>query len=100
MEPLAGTTVKKEAATKSERAILSSIANHLYTKYEFKKIYNNPTFGDVMAATGFHRTDLVTEYFLKKSNAQGAYTNGDESSGLMEYTTTTLSILKCERPLP
>jgi hypothetical protein len=53
----------KEAATKSERAILSSFADHLYTKYEFETNYENPTFGDVMNATGFKRREAIRKYF-------------------------------------
>lgn len=59
---------KKEAATKSERAMLSSIADHLYSKYVFETNYDDPTFGDVMEATGFKSRKAITLYFsLKKS---------------------------------
>ena len=59
---------KRETATKSERAVLSSIADHLYSVYEFDTNYpSGPTFGDVMTKTGFHFRKQVIDYFSSKT---------------------------------
>jgi hypothetical protein len=61
---------KKEAATKSERAMLSSIADHLYSKYVFETNYDDPTFGDVMEATGFKSRKAILHYFYLKKKSK------------------------------
>ena len=73
---------KKEIAAKSQRALLTSIANHLYSMYDFKVQYDDPTFGDVMYATEFKSRKAIRDYFLSKKKAKEI-----ESSGLKDCYT-------------
>ena len=73
---------KKETATKSQRALLTSIANELRSTYGFKTKFDDPTFGDVMYATGFKSHTAIYEYFQSKKQAKEV-----ENGGLKDHFT-------------
>ena len=73
---------KKEAATKSERALLTSIAKELFSTYGFETQHSDPTFGNVIYATGFYSRKAIRDYFQSKKQAKEV-----ESGGLKDYYT-------------
>jgi hypothetical protein len=80
---------KKESAVKSERSLLNTIADYLYTKYDFGKSFigGSPTFGDVLKATGFYKPKKLYEYFrtsvVRKDQTPG-YTCREGITSIME----------------
>jgi hypothetical protein len=81
---------KKETATKSERELITTVSDYLYSLYEYPKIHTNPTFGDAVHFLSFQHAYLVCQYFLspttfrKKYPLLSACTPRDGVDGLME----------------
>eukprot|EP00731_Ephydatia_muelleri_P016051 Em0009g475a len=57
---------KRSTAARSERQVLTSFALFIAERYNFQRWYEKSvTFGDVMAAVGFHGNASIHQYFKK-----------------------------------
>eukprot|EP00731_Ephydatia_muelleri_P014662 Em0008g382a len=59
---------KHEAAVKSEREILTTVAHFLRERYTFHQVNEQVTFDDVMTAVGFHNESDIRKYFESSKN--------------------------------
>ena len=78
---------KRETAVKSERALLTTVAEDLYKLYDFSIQYEDeeqPSFGDVKRALGFHKFRDVRQYFATGKNPNSNYIKRKETSKAME----------------
>jgi hypothetical protein len=65
---------KREMAVRSQRGIVNTIASQLYADYDFPILFEDPTFGDVLAAVGFYNRNRICKYFATKMNPDCKYT--------------------------
>ena len=66
---------KRLTAARSARQVLTNFALFIADRYEFPHVYEKSvTFGDVMAAVGFHDEASIRRYFKTKHNEKCNYT--------------------------
>ena len=72
---------KRLTAARSARQVLTSFALFIADRYEFSHAYEKSvTFGDVMAAVGFHDEASIRRYFNAKHNAKRNYTPKEQGA--------------------
>ena len=65
---------KRLTAARSARQVLTSFALFVADRYDFQHLYEKSvTFGDVMAAVGFHSDASICQYFKTKQNEKRNY---------------------------
>ncbi|KAL5481603.1 hypothetical protein EMCRGX_G021798 [Ephydatia muelleri] len=76
---------KRSTAARSERQVLTSFALFIAERYNFQRWYEKSvTFGDVMAAVGFHGNESIHQYFKTKVNENRKYTAKEEGATPIE----------------
>eukprot|EP00731_Ephydatia_muelleri_P016052 Em0009g476a len=76
---------KRSTAARSERQVLTSFALFIAERYNFQRLYEKSvTFGDVMAAVGFHGNASIHQYFKTKVNENRKYTAKEEGATPIE----------------
>ena len=76
---------KRSTAARSERQVLTSFALFIAERYNFQRWYEKSvTFGDVMAAVGFHGNESIHQYFKTKVNENRKYTAKEEGAKPIE----------------
>ena len=76
---------KRSTAARSERQVLTSFALFIAERYNFQRWYEKSvTFGDVMAAVGFHGNESIHQYFTTKVNENRKYTAKEEGATPIE----------------